>query len=69
MKTKRAQGEQQKIYMRDLARWAEVHRITLWRWLRPHRARLVGMGYRPGKPLPEAVINYVCDWFVIEQLF
>lgn len=57
------------IYMIDLARWAEVHRCTLWRWLRPHRARLLSMGYVPGKPLPSAVVDWVCDWFVIYTTF
>ena len=58
-----------RLYMKDLAKAAEVNRITLWRWLRPHRAKLVAMGYRPGKPLPEEVVNYVCDWFVIYLTF
>ena len=57
------------VYRLYLARWAEVHRITLWRGLRPHRGRLLEMGYVPGKPLPEAVIKYVCDWFVIYSTF
>jgi len=69
MRKKTTKKGMNNIYMIDLARWAEVHRVTLWRWLRPHRARLVGMGYRPGKPLPGAVVDWVCDWFVIYATF
>ena len=57
------------IYMRDLARCAEVHRVTLWRWLRPHRARIIALGYCPGKPLPPKVVDFITDWFVIYTTF
>lgn len=66
---KRKRKKMEGVFMRDLARWAEVHRITLWRWLRPHRARLIDMGYVPGKPLPEKVVDFICDWFVIYATF
>lgn len=56
---------EKKIYFKDLAELAGVHRVTLWRWLREHRPRLEALGYRRGRSLPEAVVRYICDWFVI----
>lgn len=53
------------IYFKDLAQMAGVHRVTLWRWLRQHRHKLEALGYRRGRSLPDAVVRYICDWFVI----
>ncbi len=56
-----------KVYFKDLADMAGVHRVTLWRWLRVHRAKLEALGYRRGRSLPDAVVRYICDWFVIVE--
>ena len=56
-------------YLYQLAELAEVHRCTLWRWLRPHRARLAALGYKQGQPLPPEVVDFICDWFVIYTTF
>lgn len=55
------------IYFKDLARMAGVHRVTLWRWLKAHRLKLEALGYRRGRSLPEGVVRYICDWFVIYE--
>lgn len=54
-----------KVYLKDLARMAGVHRVTLWRWLLPHRRQLEALGMRRGQALPAAAVEYICDWFVI----